>query len=429
MAKGQSLQDPFLNALRKEQVPVSIYLVNGIKLQGTIESFDQFVVLLRNTVSQMVYKHAISTVVPARNVRVTVDGRGTRLKTSSASSPGITRGRGCSIVRAVANARCCCTVGLNRPLTRGRDSRSSASSRGRRARASSPTSARAASGPIRATSSAAARSKRSRAARGATHADLILVNHALNAGAGAQPREARSRCRVVDRTGLILDIFAQRARSARRQAAGRAGAARAHGHAPGARLDPPGAPARRHRPARPGRDAARDRPPAGRPSAIKQLQERLEKVERQRDADARHARAQRGADRRAGRLHQRRQVDAVQRADRRRPTRPDQLFATLDPTMRQLALERGARSCWPTPSASSATCRTSWSPRSADVTEAREADLLLHVIDAGDPHHDDRRRQVETVLAEIGAAEVPALARVQQGRQSARGLHSRGRRF
>lgn len=71
MSKGQSLQDPFLNALRRERVPVSIYLVNGIKLQGTIESFDQFVVLLRNTVSQMVYKHAISTVVPARNVRVT----------------------------------------------------------------------------------------------------------------------------------------------------------------------------------------------------------------------------------------------------------------------------------------------------------------------------------------------------------------------
>ncbi|GHE32673.1 RNA chaperone Hfq [Vulcaniibacterium thermophilum] len=70
MSKGQSLQDPFLNALRRERVPVSVYLVNGIKLQGTIESFDQFVVLLRNTVSQMVYKHAISTVVPSRNVRV-----------------------------------------------------------------------------------------------------------------------------------------------------------------------------------------------------------------------------------------------------------------------------------------------------------------------------------------------------------------------
>jgi host factor-I protein len=70
MARGQSLQDPFLNTLRKERVPVSIYLVNGIKLQGQIDSFDQFVVLLRNSVSQMVYKHAISTVVPARNVRL-----------------------------------------------------------------------------------------------------------------------------------------------------------------------------------------------------------------------------------------------------------------------------------------------------------------------------------------------------------------------
>ena len=70
MARGQSLQEPFLNTLRKERVPVSIYLVNGIKLQGQIESFDQFVVLLKNSVSQMVYKHAISTVVPARNVRI-----------------------------------------------------------------------------------------------------------------------------------------------------------------------------------------------------------------------------------------------------------------------------------------------------------------------------------------------------------------------
>ena len=72
MSKGQSLQDPFLNALRKERIPVSIFLINGIKLQGQIESFDQFVVLLRNTVSQMVYKHAISTVVPARNIKMPV---------------------------------------------------------------------------------------------------------------------------------------------------------------------------------------------------------------------------------------------------------------------------------------------------------------------------------------------------------------------
>ena len=74
MSKGHSLQDPFLNILRKERVPVSIFLVNGIKLQGQIESFDQFVVLLKNTVSQMVYKHAISTVVPARNVKIPASG-------------------------------------------------------------------------------------------------------------------------------------------------------------------------------------------------------------------------------------------------------------------------------------------------------------------------------------------------------------------
>ncbi len=82
MARGQSLQEPFLNALRKERIPVAIYLVNGIKLQGQIESFDQFVVLLKNSVSQMVYKHAISTVVPARNVRLASDDE------ASNSDPG-----------------------------------------------------------------------------------------------------------------------------------------------------------------------------------------------------------------------------------------------------------------------------------------------------------------------------------------------------
>lgn len=73
MSKGQSLQDHFLNVLRKEHIPVSIYLINGIKLQGQIESFDQFVVLLKNSVSQMVYKHAISTIVPTRQVKIVND--------------------------------------------------------------------------------------------------------------------------------------------------------------------------------------------------------------------------------------------------------------------------------------------------------------------------------------------------------------------
>jgi len=70
--KGQSLQDPYLNVLRKEKIPVAIYLVNGIKLQGQIEAFDHFVILLKNTISQMVYKHAISTVVPSRPIQVDV---------------------------------------------------------------------------------------------------------------------------------------------------------------------------------------------------------------------------------------------------------------------------------------------------------------------------------------------------------------------
>ena len=76
MSKGHTLQDPFLNALRKERIPVSIYLVSGIKLQGQIESFDQFVILLKNAVSQMVYKHAISTVVPARMVKIPMQNQG-----------------------------------------------------------------------------------------------------------------------------------------------------------------------------------------------------------------------------------------------------------------------------------------------------------------------------------------------------------------
>jgi host factor-I protein len=75
MSKGHSLQDPYLNALRKERIPVSIFLVNGIKLQGQVESFDQFVIVLKNTVSQMVYKHAISTVVPSRPVRLPVEDK------------------------------------------------------------------------------------------------------------------------------------------------------------------------------------------------------------------------------------------------------------------------------------------------------------------------------------------------------------------
>lgn len=70
MSKGQNLQDLFLNTLRKEHTPVSIFLVNGIKLQGKVDSFDQYVILLKNTINQMVYKHAISTIVPAKSIKL-----------------------------------------------------------------------------------------------------------------------------------------------------------------------------------------------------------------------------------------------------------------------------------------------------------------------------------------------------------------------
>ena len=76
MSKAQNLQDSFLNALRKEHTPVAIFLVNGIKLQGRVDSFDQYVIMLKNTVSQMVYKHAISTIVPGKPVKLSRDNEG-----------------------------------------------------------------------------------------------------------------------------------------------------------------------------------------------------------------------------------------------------------------------------------------------------------------------------------------------------------------
>jgi host factor-I protein len=66
----QNLQETLLNILRKEHIPVSMFLVNGIKLVGHIDSFDQYVVMLRSSANtQLVYKHAISTIVPARDIK------------------------------------------------------------------------------------------------------------------------------------------------------------------------------------------------------------------------------------------------------------------------------------------------------------------------------------------------------------------------
>jgi host factor-I protein len=66
--KNTNLQDAFLNHLRKERVPVTIYLMNGARLKGTISGFDNFVIVLQQNVRQMVYTHAITTVSPEKEV-------------------------------------------------------------------------------------------------------------------------------------------------------------------------------------------------------------------------------------------------------------------------------------------------------------------------------------------------------------------------
>lgn len=74
--KNQNLQDTFLNNVRKAKMPVTVFLVNGVKLQGIITWFDNFCVLLRRDAhSQLVYKHAISTIMPANPVQLFEGGR------------------------------------------------------------------------------------------------------------------------------------------------------------------------------------------------------------------------------------------------------------------------------------------------------------------------------------------------------------------
>jgi host factor-I protein len=68
--KNQNLQDRFLNYLRKEKIPVVIYLTNGTRLKGVIKSFDNFVILIKQETQQFIYKHAISTIIPERTVDI-----------------------------------------------------------------------------------------------------------------------------------------------------------------------------------------------------------------------------------------------------------------------------------------------------------------------------------------------------------------------
>jgi GTP-binding protein HflX len=242
----------------------------------------------------------------------------------------------------------------------------------------------------------------------AAHAELILVNQPLKAG---QERnlEITLKTRVLDRNGLILDIFAQRAATfegklqvelaqhehlASRLVRGWTHLERQKG---GIGLRGPGE-----------TQLETDRRLVAR--KIKYLKERLEKVERQREVSRKErARSEVPTVALVGYTNAGKTTlfNTLSGADL---VARDQLFATLDPTIRKLALERGVEALLvDTVGFVRDLPHELIAAFKATLTETREADLLLHVIDASDPHHDDRRRQVETVLGDIGAAEVPTL--------------------
>lgn len=70
LGKGLNLQDNYLNQLRKEKIPVIIYLTNGVRLKGLIKAFDNFVILLKENTESLIYKHAISTIVPEKDMEI-----------------------------------------------------------------------------------------------------------------------------------------------------------------------------------------------------------------------------------------------------------------------------------------------------------------------------------------------------------------------
>jgi GTPase len=242
----------------------------------------------------------------------------------------------------------------------------------------------------------------------AAEAELILVSQPLRAG---QERnlETTLKTRVLDRNGLILDIFAQRAATfegklqvelaqhehlASRLVRGWTHLERQKG---GIGLRGPGE-----------TQLETDRRLVSR--RIRHLRERLARVERQRDVSRKErVRADVPTVAIVGYTNAGKTTlfNALSGADL---VAKDQLFATLDPTIRRLRLDRGEEVLLvdtvgfvrDLPHELVAAFR-------ATLTETREAALLLHVIDASDPHHEDRRRQVETVLEDVGAAEVPCL--------------------
>ena len=416
MAKGQSLQDPFLNALRKEHVPVSIYLVNGIKLQGQIDSFDQFVVLLKNTVSQMVYKHAISTVVPARAVRLAVEEGAV-----AEACGGMMRRRGqqaCSSARAPVSAPCSCASGLAMPvkredleefeqLARSAGAHPVATITGRRERPD----------PRYFVGSGKAAGDRQRGARRRAP-KLILVDHPLSPSQQRNLEQLERRARARSQRPDPGHLRAARAQL-RGQAGGRAGAAQAPVQPPGARLDPPGAAEGRHRHARrPGETQLEtDRRLLG--ARMRSVTRRLERLKQQRDT-GRSARAEIPVP----------SVALVGYTNAGKSTLfnaltgsevyiADQLFATLDPTVRRLRLPGGA----PVVLADTVGFIRELPHElvaafQSTLQEAREAHLLLHVVDASDPRRDEHIAPGRHGAQRDRRRRHPAAAGLQQDRSA-----------
>jgi GTPase len=240
-----------------------------------------------------------------------------------------------------------------------------------------------------------------------TQAELILVSQPLRAG---QERnlELTLKTRVLDRNGLILDIFAQRAATfegklqvelaqhehlASRLVRGWTHLERQKG---GIGLRGPGE-----------TQLETDRRLVSR--RIRHLRDRLDRVERQREVSRKE--------------RQRADVPTVALVGYTNAGKTtlfnalagaelvakDQLFATLDPTVRRLPLDSAEALLVDTVGFVRDLPHELVAAFRATLTETREATLLLHVIDAGDPHHEDRRRQVEKVIEEVGAAEIPTL--------------------
>ena len=247
-----------------------------------------------------------------------------------------------------------------------------------------------------------------RAAADATEADLILVNHALSPVQERNLERALGR-RVIDRTGLILDIFAQRAHShegklqvelaqlrhiATRLVRGWTHLERQRGGSIG--LRGPG-------------ETQLETDRRLLQKRVDQLQKRLEKVEVQR-TQMRRARVRSEMPRvalvgytNAGKSTLFNALAGAQ------AYAADQLFATLDPTVRRVGIPGGNVVLADTVGFVRDLPHELVAAFRSTLSEAREADLLLHVVDAADPHRQERIAQVDEVLAEVGAGELPQL--------------------